>query len=186
MKKINPQTNYPYRAGDVNSFTGQVFLQYDKTRRDSDGYYRLKWGSAESLKAKNKSALAWQKAYPKRWQEINKKQLLNTRGRAGYLYRSAVIRAKKKGLPCTITKLWITQALDAGVCQLSGIPFDLTPTKASHFNPYSPSIDRIDSSKGYTFKNSRVILTALNVALSEYGLDTYLTIAKKVISKQKS
>lgn len=185
MKKINPQTNYPYRAGDVNAFTGKVFIQYDKTRRDSDGYYRLKWGSAESLKAKNKTALAWQKAYPKRWGEINKKQLLNNRGRAGQLYRAARIRAKNKDLHCTITKLWVLQALDTGVCQLSGIPFDLKPTKKYNFNPYSPSIDRIDSSKGYTFENSRVILTALNVALSEYGLDTYVTIAKKVISKQK-
>lgn len=82
--------------------------------------------------------------------------------------------------------MWVLQKLENGVCELSGINFDLSSPNGTAFNPYSPSIDKIDSKKGYTFDNCRVIITALNIALSEYGLGTYLEIAEKVISKQKT
>jgi len=184
MKRINPKTGLHFKRGDVHE-DGRLFVQYLTKQKDSEGYFKLKFGPKEWLERSNKNAIKWQKD--------NKK--LHNKRRQGYYYSSprqrahvmltsAKSRAKKKQLPFNLTKLWLLQKLENGTCELSGIPFDFSKSSKNNFNPMSPSIDRIDSSKGYTFDNCRVILTALNVALSEYGLGLYLEIAKKVISQQ--
>jgi hypothetical protein len=40
-----------------------------------------------------------------------------------------------------------------------------------HRNPYRPSFDRIDSSKGYTPDNVRIIAYCVNTAMNEWGED---------------
>jgi hypothetical protein len=59
----------------------------------------------------------------------------------------------------------IQSRIDTGVCEMSGVRFDIDATRS--FN--SPSIDRIDSSKGYVFSNIRVVCLAMNVALNDWG-----------------
>ena len=51
MKRINPQTNAPFRCGDVNPDTRQVFRGYNKTRIKRDGFYVELWLSPESFAA---------------------------------------------------------------------------------------------------------------------------------------
>lgn len=58
----------------------------------------------------------------------------------------------------------------AGRCELTGMSFDFGKAPNGwKYNPQSPSIDRINSARGYTMDNCRVILTSLNNALSQYG-----------------
>jgi len=67
------------------------------------------------------------------------------------------------------------------VCELSGLQFELFRGPRS---PYSPSVDRIDSSKPYTPENCRVILWGLNAAFAEWGEDTFRWIAKAWLAKR--
>lgn len=62
-------------------------------------------------------------------------------------------------------------------CALTKIDFDMNSGKG---NPFSPSIDRIDSSRGYHKDNIRLVCYAVNIGLSNFGTDTYVYICKAV------
>lgn len=64
-------------------------------------------------------------------------------------------------------------------CCLTGFEFDMNPWKG---NPYGPSIDRIDSSKGYIKGNIRLVCFAVNIGLSNFGTETYIEICKAVVN----
>ena len=106
-------------------------------------------------------------------------------GKASQLLSSAKNRAKIKNLEVSITKEWILNKLNIGICELSGLFFDFSNTGRINRNPFSPSIDRIDCNLGYTPNNCRVILLSMNDALNQYGLDHFLKVAKAVIDKHK-
>lgn len=97
--------------------------------------------------------------------------------RAKHLLASAKNRCKK----VTITSDWIVEKLKQGVCELTGLPFDLSKHDNFVKNPYSPSLDRIDSKlHEYTPENTRVVIWAANCAINEFGLETMRPIFKKL------
>ncbi|MFW2544104.1 hypothetical protein ACN2XU_15830 [Primorskyibacter sp. 2E107] len=57
----------------------------------------------------------------------------------------------------------------SGKCAISHLPFKLSSRSPGRCNPYGISIDRIDSQKGYTRGNVRIVLTWVNNALLDYG-----------------
>lgn len=64
---------------------------------------------------------------------------------------------------------WIEARLSK-CCELTGLLFDFDGggDTAGH-GPYSPSLDRIDSSKGYTPENTRVVCFGINALLGKWG-----------------
>ena len=101
-------------------------------------------------------------------QDTNRRKRLSTvSGRAVELLRSARRRAKEKGLPFTLTKKWVMDRLQSGVCQETGLPFDLVMSGGR--NKLAPSIDRHDLKQGYTPINCRVVIWAWNCARGQYG-----------------
>lgn len=102
------------------------------------------------------------------------------------LWRGAKGRAKKYGHEFSLTKEWVKERIDAGTCELTGIKFIVGSKIVGRCGPYSPSIDRIDSFKGYTPDNCRVILWALNMGLSEWGEETYLHVAMEYMKKNNN
>jgi len=90
-------------------------------------------------------------------------------GRAVYLLSGCRKRAKSKKLDCLLTKEWFEEKLKNGKCELSGIKFDLNTSRTSRSNPFAPSPDRIDITKGYTPENTRLVLNLINAALSDWG-----------------
>ncbi|MBM32393.1 MAG: hypothetical protein CL764_06010 [Chloroflexi bacterium] len=66
---------------------------------------------------------------------------------------------KKKGLSSNITKDWIRNELEKGECAVTKIPNDMRKglRKPRYVFPFTPSIDRIDSSGGYTTDNTRIV-----------------------------
>lgn len=74
---------------------------------------------------------------------------------------------------------------------VSGIPFEFENSKGDgRRRPWIPSIDRIDSSKGYTKGNCRIVCCAVNIAMNNYGEDVLARISEymtlKRISENKS
>lgn len=83
------------------------------------------------------------------------------------------------GTECNLTKEWLQAKVDAGLCELSGLPLDMETKRG----PNSPSIDRIDPRGGYTKENCRVILWFLNHALSNKGEQYAIQVFRAVVEK---
>lgn len=112
------------------------------------------------------------------------KEYANERQR--YPWKRALInaahRSGKKKFAFDLTREWCIERW-TGKCELSGIPFVFgSQTRFS----FSPSIDRVDSAKGYTQDNCRFILYAIN-SFKGVGTDEQmLEIAKSLINQSKS
>ena len=169
MKRLNPKTNKPFERKDVRE-DGYIFVGYRLTEKYKNGFFRETWSSPQ----------AWEfqiKSQPQR----TLKYYMAPKGRAKRLFHDAKKRAKKHNLDLSITEDWIAEKLIAGVCELTGLPFDFSPTKDTHMNLYAPSLDRIKSSKGYTKENVRVVLNSVNMAIGEYGDEQMLPILKAMV-----
>ena len=89
--------------------------------------------------------------------------------RANYLITAAKQRAKTKNLIFDLDpyKAEIQEIINKGVCQVTGIPFDMSARQRWN----SPSLDRINPIEGYVRQNVRVVLFSLNVMMHDWGLD---------------
>jgi hypothetical protein len=116
--------------------------------------------------------MAWYQKSPENKERMHKNsRCWYVKNRAYVILKQALLRTEKKGLPpCTLTEEWIQWQLDIGTCEISGIPFN---TKDSKRTWDSPSLDRIDSTKGYSPENCRMILWCLNLAFSNWGEETF-------------
>lgn len=128
---------------------------------------------------------AQDRVYQKKYKRDNKEKLAQWRsnryrslhGRANNLFNTARRSAKKRGLKFDLTVEWIEEKLKLGLCELTNLTFSFGVR-----NAYTPSIDRKDSSKGYTKDNCRVILWALNAAFNEWGEGIFQAIAREWIA----
>lgn len=102
------------------------------------------------------------------------------RGRANRLLNNAKDRAKRRNIEFNLTPQWVENKLTLGVCELTGLAFDLTVSKNTKDNPFAPSLDRINSAIGYTENNTRVILWSVNRALGQEGLEVLRPVFKKL------
>ena len=99
--------------------------------------------------------------------------------------KHARARATSKGIVCTITAEEVAKRIEAGVCEMTGLAFSLRPTRLNVHDPFSPSLDRHDRSKGYTPENTRVVVTAFNVAKGQWPLDTFEAVARGFIARNR-
>lgn len=87
-------------------------------------------------------------------------------------------RAQRTGIDFTLTTADLIPLYKAG-CALTGYQFSSLSKERS---PLSPSIDRIDSSKGYTPDNIRAVCHALNVGMNEWGFEKIAPLWKAAIN----
>lgn len=96
-----------------------------------------------------------------------------------YLLISRKNESKQKGWIFNLTDEWAA-ARWTGYCEITKIKFRSSGKQGPH--PFSPSIDKIDPTKGYTQENSRFILLGCN-ALKGRGSDQdMLEIAKAIVN----
>ncbi len=95
------------------------------------------------------------------------------------MYKQAKARAKLKGHDFTLT---IEDVVIPEKCPIMGVKLEWIPYG---FNPYSPSIDRIDSSKGYTKDNIQVISSIANRMKWNATKEQLLTFCKGVSALEK-
>jgi hypothetical protein len=79
------------------------------------------------------------------------------------LWNNARQRSASAGLPFSITQDWVDQIVEAGVCQVSGLPFDFQ-RGSGRTRPFVPSLDQIEPGKGYTPENTQVVVSIYNLA----------------------
>lgn len=99
--------------------------------------------------------------------------LRTVRGRLYSLVNSAACRSRKVGMVCDIDLDWALAlwSRQDGCCALTGIPMTLerNPNGERFYMPFSPSLDRILASGGYTRDNVRLVCVIVNLALNRFG-----------------
>lgn len=157
----------PFKHGDIRE-DGYVFRQYQGVI-NKNGFEREHWYNPKSFLERREK----ENSYSHTQYHKNK---CNPKTKASRLIQSAKQRGK-----VTITADWVCQKIKNGVCELTGLPFDLGYSEHNQ-NPLSPSLDRIDANKKeYSAENTRVVLTAVNISLNQYGEKTMLPILKAMV-----
>lgn len=102
--------------------------------------------------------------------------------------RTATHGGARRGRHCslTIADLETMFARSGGRCEVSGIPFDLSPMVARERNPFRLSLDRVDSRLGYTPDNCRLVCVAVNYAMGQWGEGTLRMIARALVDKEST
>lgn len=88
-------------------------------------------------------------------------------------------RAKKSGIPYSLTLEW-AESMWTGKCVATGAEFRIGVGKRGS---YSPSVDRIDSSLGYSPENCRFVLWAINRFKSDATDAEMLDIARLLVAQ---
>lgn len=69
----------------------------------------------------------------------------------------------------SLTDLQTAYARSGGRCEVTHIRFLLDAPENGRRRPWAPSIDRVDSSLGYTASNIRLVCVAANYAMNIWG-----------------
>lgn len=97
--------------------------------------------------------------------------------------------ASRRGLSFGLTPDDLTSLVERsqGACEVSGIPFSLdrAALNKAKVNPWAPSLDRIDCAAGYAVGNVRLVCTAVNLALRDWGLPVLERIAISLVAKRR-
>lgn len=83
-------------------------------------------------------------------------------------------RAKRNGWEFDLTTQWLEERAKKQLfrCAVTGVPFELKTASRrgrGKRNPFAPSIDRIDCTRGYTKDNVRLVIFAVNIMLADWG-----------------
>ena len=76
----------------------------------------------------------------------------------------------------TIKDAWDRYQQQKGKCALTGLPLTLFPNTC-----ITASLDRIDSSKGYTLDNIQWVLKAVNIMKNSYSMEFFINICRKIV-----
>jgi integrase len=100
----------------------------------------------------------------------------------GLVYARAVARKRRHAEPALTREefdaIW-TRA--NGRCELTGIAFSLDCPKGCARRPWFPSLDRVDGRRGYVASNCRLVCTAVNLALNDFGEEVFKRIARSFL-----
>jgi len=141
--------------------------------------YETKWRkrSAEKLRKARWIRSPKAKEYARRYRATN---------RAAYLVAECRRRCARMGKEFDLDAAALQLRIDARVCEVSGFPLDTTPLERSYERrPNSPSLDRIDPTRGYTMDNVRVVCLAANTAMGNWGEAAFMPIAQAWVEKAK-
>ena len=102
------------------------------------------------------------------------------------IYCNAKKNARPRGIAFELTMddvraMWTRSR---GRCELTGLRFDLMRVQGCHRRPMAPSIDRVDSSAGYTPPNCRLVSVAINLAMNEWGEAVFERIARGFLRRK--
>lgn len=116
--------------------------------------------------------------------ELYERKRCDPEHRATRMFIGSRRRAKKAGMPFALSKDWVEERLRRGRCERSGIEFDMAGELAIKLrSPYAPSLDRIDSNKGYTPDNVQVVVWAYNSAKGTGTDADVLRLARAIVAK---
>lgn len=118
---------------------------------------------------------------PEKVREANRRW--KTDNPASHLLRNCRGNARKRGLDFALTVEGIEGMLAPMVCSATGLPLTWGHDGDTSRNPWAPSIDRLDCSKGYVPGNVRVVCVLYNLARSDFRDEDLLEVAKALAAR---
>ena len=101
-------------------------------------------------------------------------------------FASAQKRANQRGFVLSIADVQALYRNQHGCCAVSGLPFNLQRYDAFVSCPFAPSLDRMSSKGGYTRNNVRLVCTAVNFGLGQWGDEVFRVIAEATVQRQRA
>jgi hypothetical protein len=78
----------------------------------------------------------------------------------------------------------LRKRIAAGVCEVTGVALDMDGFNIAPKRWNTPSIDRIDATKGYTYDNIRIVCSAANCGLGKWGEAAFVRVLKAIAMRQ--
>jgi hypothetical protein len=108
---------------------------------------------------------------------------MSPKGTVTVLLNYARDRARRQGLAFDLDRDFVQSRLEAGLCEVSGLPIERVSPGDYRAHPFAPSLDRKEPSLGYVKTNVRLVCFAVNRALSDWGDEVLFKIARGIVSR---
>lgn len=108
-------------------------------------------------------------------------------GKLTNLITTSRYRCKKSGLEHTIDTKYLNDLYvsQKGLCAISGKEMIIRGKNCAADSPYSISLDRIDSDKGYVHGNVWLVCTGINLMKARLTMDQFIDFCKSTVEKFK-
>ncbi|MGH1542169.1 MAG: hypothetical protein ACRBHB_17205 [Arenicella sp.] len=147
--------------------------------KNSSGIWQFSKGTGENRIRKSTGERNFDKALIKAKQmsnsiTLNNKRLYSKVHKNDYIrvFKESKKRAKKASIDYNISDIEQSKLINrcSGCCEVTGIKFRLMRNKKpKERDPFMPSLDRIDSSKCYSYNNVRLVCISVNLAMNTWG-----------------
>lgn len=94
--------------------------------------------------------------------------------------------AKARGQECSLTMAEVLDLFKEMRCSVTGVELRLKWEGASRYNPWAPSLDRIDQSQGYVLGNVRPVCWAFNCARQDWPDEVVFAWARSFVQASGS
>lgn len=121
--------------------------------------------------------------------QYRERMIQKPRGALASVWSGIQCRCKKRGQEIEFDLDYLEELFhkQEGRCAMTGLVFDLlSSSRIKKFRPFSVSVDRVDSTKGYTKDNIRLVCVAFNLALNAFGEEIFHKMARAYIDKKNS
>ncbi|WP_305827046.1 hypothetical protein [Pseudomonas aeruginosa] len=143
------------------------------------------WRAANPEKVRTYSQ-EWREANPEKARETNRKTSARWRKErpASVILNNCRKSARVRGHECTITAADIEALLEPMTCSVTGLPLSWKYDGIGRANPWAPSIDRIDCSRGYEPGNVRAVCWAFNQMRGDFPDEVVATLAEAFVRRR--
>lgn len=158
-------------------------------RENNQDYFKEKSKSRYQAIGRHQNKERYSK-YRGSYLERRKNGLATVRGRLYVAFKAAKDRSAKTGRDFDLTLEWLVDRFfEIGErCEVTGIKLTnaLEGSGGRFMSPFNPSLDRIDSGRGYTKDNVRIVCVVVNLAINRFGDDVFSTMCHAYVDLVKT
>lgn len=155
--------NFDYSSNGLNNLRNDCKL----CRSNYGRTYKTNNRDLITIRARERRARKkeYYSQYDKRFRNTYHKSL---KGYACKLFSGAKHRSTKKNMEFNLTSEWVLEKLTPLKCEATGFTIDIAAGGEYKTHPLQPTLDRIDSRRGYTTDNVRVTCWWWNVMKQDW------------------
>lgn len=175
----------------VSSSGRRYFYFTPPAKLAAEGLRGRPLGQDELAAHRNAAALiqAWERGQPQRLDRLEKRRQQDLSALVQTLFDATRKRARQRKIAFGLTCDGLAEMLcrQEWRCAITGLRFEtrsIAGAKAFR-DPFRPSVDRIDPPRGYIDGNCRLVCTAVNFAIGEWGEEIFFAIAEAAVARRR-